>query len=89
VLDPVLIPISVNVVIGDNVYELHFKVELEEMNDNLSPLDMEEERDDVDKMDEGDGRISDQSDLMLTIRPWRKNMLVKMTCCLLERMMCW
>jgi hypothetical protein len=88
VLDPVLIPISVDVVIGDNVYELHFKVELEEMNDNLSPLDMEEERDDVDKMDEGDGRINDQSDLMLTIRPWRKNMLVKMTC-LLERMMCW
>jgi hypothetical protein len=64
VLDPTLIPISVDVVIGDNVYELHFKVEPEEMNDNPSPLDMEKDGDDVDKMDEGDGGINDQGDLM-------------------------
>jgi hypothetical protein len=46
------------------VYEWHFKVEPEEMNDNPSPLEMEEEGDDGDKMDEGDGGINDQGDLM-------------------------
>jgi hypothetical protein len=34
VLDPALIPTSVDVVIGDNGYELHFKVEPDEMSDS-------------------------------------------------------
>jgi hypothetical protein len=64
VLDPALIPISVDVVIGDNVYELHFKVEPEEMVDNQALLAMEEETNNRDKMDEDNGGITDQSDLM-------------------------
>jgi hypothetical protein len=79
VLDPALISISVDVVIGDSVYELHFKVEPEEMVNNPSPLDMEDEGDDRDKMDEGDGGINDQSDLMqddLDSNPKNKNLSV-------------
>jgi hypothetical protein len=34
VLDPSLIPSSVDVVIGDYVYEMHFKVEPDEMREN-------------------------------------------------------
>jgi anti-sigma28 factor (negative regulator of flagellin synthesis) len=64
VLDPTLIPISVDVVIEDNVYELHFKVEPEEMHHNPTPSKMEDDVDDMDKMDEGDGGNNEQSDLM-------------------------
>jgi hypothetical protein len=42
VLDPAFIPISVDVVIGDYIYELHFKVEPEQMMDNAEPLDMDD-----------------------------------------------
>jgi hypothetical protein len=38
VLDQTLITISVDVVIEDNVYELHFKVELEKMHENLKAI---------------------------------------------------
>jgi hypothetical protein len=82
VLDPALISISVDVVIGDSVYELHFKVEPEEMINNPSPLDMEDEGDDRDKMDEGDGGINDQSVLMqddLDSNPKNKNLSVTST----------
>jgi hypothetical protein len=62
VLDPSIIPISVDVVIRDNVYELHFKVEPEEMHENLKPVEMDEDSDDLDRMDEGDvGRMSKET----------------------------
>jgi hypothetical protein len=64
VLDPSLIPILVDVVIGDNVYELHFKVEPEEMHDNLKPLEMEDDGDDFDKMDDGEGGKDEQGNYM-------------------------
>jgi hypothetical protein len=47
VLDPALIPTSVDVVIGDNVYELHFKVEPEEMQDSPRLLEMDDDNDEV------------------------------------------
>jgi hypothetical protein len=49
VLDLALIPSSVDVVIGDNVYELHFRVEPEDMQDVPKPLDMEDDSDEFDK----------------------------------------
>jgi hypothetical protein len=48
-LDPTLIPTLVDVVIGDNVYELHFRVEPEGMQDVPKPLDMEDDSDEYDK----------------------------------------
>jgi hypothetical protein len=63
-LDPSLIPISVDVVIGDNVYELHFKMEPEEMHDNPKPLEMEDDGDDFDKMNDGEGEKDEQGDYM-------------------------
>jgi hypothetical protein len=63
VLDPALILTSVNVVIGDNVYELHFRVELEEMHELPKPLDLEDVSDEFDKNNEGAGG-GEQGDLM-------------------------
>jgi hypothetical protein len=54
VLDLALIPTLVDVVIGDNVYELCFKVEPDEMRDNPGLLDMEDDNSDFDAMDEAD-----------------------------------
>jgi hypothetical protein len=51
-------------VIGDNVYELHFKVEPKEMQKNPTLLEMEDDVDDMDWMDEGDDNNNEQSDLM-------------------------
>jgi hypothetical protein len=45
VLDPDLISYSVDVVIGDFIYELHFKVEPELMNDNPELLSMDDMED--------------------------------------------
>jgi hypothetical protein len=42
VLDPALILHSVDVVIGDYIYELHFKVEPENSQDNIEPLNMDD-----------------------------------------------
>jgi hypothetical protein len=56
VLDPMLIPTSIDVVIGDNIYELHFRVELEEMHELLKPLDVEDDSDEFDKKRRGGGR---------------------------------
>jgi hypothetical protein len=64
VLDPALIPTSVDVVIGDNVYELHFKVEPDEMSDSLGMLDMEDDSDDFDGLDEADNGKDVQGDSM-------------------------
>jgi hypothetical protein len=64
VLDPALIPILVDVVIGDNVYELHFKVEPDEMSENPRPLDMEDDSDDIDGTDEGDDGNGVHEDFM-------------------------
>jgi hypothetical protein len=50
VLDSALIPLSVDVVIGENVYELHFRVEPEEIQDKPELLDMEDN--DTDKRDD-------------------------------------
>jgi hypothetical protein len=47
VLDPALIPTSVDVVTGDNVYELHFKVEPEEMQDSPRLLEMDDDNDEA------------------------------------------
>jgi hypothetical protein len=52
VLDPALIPISVDVVIGDNVYELHFKVEPEEIQDSPRLLEMDDDNDEVDRKED-------------------------------------
>jgi hypothetical protein len=54
VLDLALIPTSFDVVIGDNVFELHFKVELEDMRENPKLLKMDENGDDI------DGKNADQ-----------------------------
>jgi hypothetical protein len=55
VLDPALIPSSMNVVIGDNVYELHFRVEPEDMQDAPKPLDTEDDSDEFNKKEEEAG----------------------------------
>jgi hypothetical protein len=62
VLDPALIPISVDVVIGDNVYELHFKVEPEDMQENPKPVDMDEDGDDSQGKEDENG--TDHMDFM-------------------------
>jgi hypothetical protein len=52
-------------VIGDNIYELHFMVEPEGMQDSLQLLDMEDDTDDFDKKEEEDGGgMYDQHDFM-------------------------
>jgi hypothetical protein len=53
VVDPELIPYSVDVVIGDFIYELHFKVEPDMMNDNVVLLIMDDMED---KGGEGEGK---------------------------------
>jgi hypothetical protein len=53
VLDPSLIPQSIDVVIGEFIYELHFRVERTEMT-HLVPTDMEDDTMD-DREEEGDG----------------------------------
>jgi hypothetical protein len=62
VLDPALIPISIDVVIGDNVYELHFKVELKDMQENPKPLEMDENGDDTNGKEDENG--NEQLDFM-------------------------
>jgi hypothetical protein len=64
VLDLALIATSVDVVIGDNVYELHFEVEPDEMSENSRLLDMEDDSDDIDGMDEGDDGNDVHEDFM-------------------------
>jgi hypothetical protein len=49
VLDPELVPTSMDVVIDDNVYELHFRMEREGMQEAPHPLEMEEDSDEFDK----------------------------------------
>jgi hypothetical protein len=58
VLDPMLIPMSIDVVIGDNIYELHFRVELEEMHELLKPLDVEDDSDEFDKKKKRRGQVA-------------------------------
>jgi hypothetical protein len=62
VLDSTLIPISVDVVIGDNIYELHFKVKPEDMQENPKPLEIDENGDDIDGKDDENG--DEQHDFM-------------------------
>jgi hypothetical protein len=64
VLDPSLIPISVDVMMGDDVYELHFKVEPEEMHENPKPLEMDGDSNDLDRMDDRDVGHDEQRDFM-------------------------
>jgi hypothetical protein len=60
VLDPALIPISCDVVIGDDIYELQFKVEPVEMIDSPSLLKMDEDLDDMgDREGEGEEKGQD------------------------------
>jgi hypothetical protein len=60
VLDPSLIPISCDVVIGDDIYELQFKVEPVEMIDSPSLLKMDEDLDDMgDREGEGEEKGQD------------------------------
>jgi hypothetical protein len=55
VLDPALILISCDVVIGEDIYGLQFKVEPEEMVDNLTLLNMDDDSEDLgSKEGEGD-----------------------------------
>jgi hypothetical protein len=64
VLDLEIIPSSVDVVIGDNIYELHFRVELEGMQESPHPLDMEDANNEFDKKEEDEGGNDDQHDFM-------------------------
>jgi hypothetical protein len=48
VLDSGLIPVSVDVAIGDNVYELKFKVEAQGSEGNVIPMDMDKIEDNKD-----------------------------------------
>jgi hypothetical protein len=59
VLDSTLIPTSVDVVIDDNVYELHFRVEPEGIQDSPQLLDMEDDTDDFDRNEEEGGGTDD------------------------------
>jgi hypothetical protein len=62
VLDPTLIPTAVDVVIGDNVYELHFKVELEEMQEAPQLLKMDDDTGEADREDEESAGEEEQRD---------------------------
>jgi hypothetical protein len=64
VLDSALIPTLVDAVIGDNVYELHFRVETEGMQDSPQLLDMEDDTDDFDRKEEDGGGMDDEPDFM-------------------------
>ncbi|CAO2148765.1 unnamed protein product [Urochloa humidicola] len=55
VLDPSLIPQSVDVVIGDFLYELQFRVEIESESSNPEPMNMDREGDSRDDAGKGDG----------------------------------
>jgi hypothetical protein len=57
VLDPSLIPHSIDVVIGEYIYELHFKVEHEEMMNQI-PIDMDDNVTD-DRKEDGAERNND------------------------------
>jgi hypothetical protein len=63
-LDPALIPTSVDVVIGESVFELHFKVEAEGMKEDPKPLEMEDDCDDFDKRADDDVGDEEQRDYM-------------------------
>jgi hypothetical protein len=63
-LDPAFIPTSVDVVIVNNVYELHFKVEPKEMHDNPKPLEMDDDFDDMEKMEYEEGGNGVSGDFM-------------------------
>jgi hypothetical protein len=52
VLDSSLLPILIDVVIGDNVYELHFKVEREEMQEVPKLLELDDDNDEDDRKDD-------------------------------------
>jgi hypothetical protein len=64
VLDPALIPTSVDVVIGESVFELHFKVEAEGMEEDPKPLEMEDDCDDFGKRADDDVGNEEQCDYM-------------------------
>jgi hypothetical protein len=64
VLDSTLIPTLVDAVISDNVYELHFRVEPEGMQDSPQLLDMEDDTDDFDRKEEDGGGMDDEPDFM-------------------------
>jgi hypothetical protein len=69
-LDPALIPPFVDVVIGDNICELHFKVEPEDMQDASKPLYMEDDCDEFNIKEEEEGAGGgDQGDFMQEDRP--------------------
>jgi hypothetical protein len=55
-MNPNLIPAAVNVVIGDNLYELKFRVELNSNDSSLQPMDMDRRPEDggADSRDEAE-----------------------------------
>jgi hypothetical protein len=73
VLDPKLIPYLVDVVIGDFIYAMHFKVEPETMLDNVELLSMEEMED---KGGEGEGKEDSQEANSMQIDEGRGSMVV-------------
>jgi hypothetical protein len=62
VLNPNLIPNSVNIVIGDSLYELKFRVELNGEDGTPHPMEMDQDRDGNEpgngKDDEGAGKVN-------------------------------
>jgi hypothetical protein len=64
VLDMALIPTSVDMVIGDNVYELDFRVEPQEMQEMPKPLDMVDDNNEFEKKEDEGERGGDQGDFM-------------------------
>lgn len=65
VIDPNLIPQYVDVVIGDYLYELQFRVEENVDANNPEPMDMEQNDDNGGKEGEGD-KTNDQMDTDIT-----------------------
>jgi dynactin complex subunit len=64
VLNPALIPTSVDVVIGDNVYELHFKVEPKELQDSPRLLEMDDDNDEADRKEDESAWEEEDRDYM-------------------------
>jgi hypothetical protein len=72
VLEPSLIPLSVDVVIGEYVYELHFRVEPEDIHDRPEPMDMDDDGKD-DRGDEGADEANEPKHMQEDMPPQKEN----------------
>jgi hypothetical protein len=93
VIDPNLIPDFVDVVIGDFLYEVQFRVEIEDNSPHSAPMDMDNKEDDsdahggsskkIDKMNERNNTVGRKHNLSVTEQgqeePWSVNDTSKTT----------